>query len=88
MVPLIVEKTEITFLFQPLFKPHACSRIMLPAQERSVMLMKKIAKGTHRNVNYVSRLFQPQNVVPKDAIVKREDSLSKSQKVGSFISLP
>ncbi|PNF23894.1 putative proline--tRNA ligase, mitochondrial [Cryptotermes secundus] len=54
---------------------------MLPAQERSVMLMKKIAKGTHRNVNYVSRLFQPQNVVPKDGIVKREDSLSKSQKL-------
>lgn len=52
------------------------------------MLMKKIAKGTHRNMNYVSRLFQPQNVVPKDGIVKKEDSLSKSQKVGSFVSLP
>lgn len=50
--------------------------------------MKKIAKGTHRNVNYVSRLFQPQNFVPKDGIVKREDSLSKSQKVGSCVSLP
>jgi hypothetical protein len=57
---------------------------MLLAQERSVMLVKKIAKGTHRNVNYVSRLFQPQNVVPKDGNVKNENSLSKSQKVGSF----
>jgi hypothetical protein len=77
--------TEITFLFQPLLKPHACSRIMLPAQERSVRLMKKIAKGTHRNVNYLSKLFQPQNVVPKDGNVKSEDSLSKSQKVGLFV---
>jgi hypothetical protein len=57
-------------------------------QEGSVMLMKKIARGTCRNVNYVSGLFQPQNVLPKDGKVKSEDCLSKSQRVGSYVSLP
>jgi hypothetical protein len=50
-----------------------------------MVLVKKIARGTHRNVNCVSKLFQPQNVVPKDSKVKNEDCLSKSQKVGLFV---
>ncbi|XP_021936027.1 probable proline--tRNA ligase, mitochondrial isoform X2 [Zootermopsis nevadensis] len=54
---------------------------MLPARHRSMVLMKKITRGTHRKVNYVSKLFQPQNVVPKDNKVKNEDCLSKSQKL-------
>jgi len=74
-------------LFQPLLELHACPIIMLAAQQRNVVFVKKIARGTHRNVNYVSRLFQPQNVVPKDGKVKSECSLSKSQKVGCLVSL-
>jgi hypothetical protein len=60
---------------------------MLPAQQRSTALAKGIARGTHRCVNYVSRLFQPQNFVPKDSKVKKEDCLSKSQKVDLFVLL-
>jgi hypothetical protein len=47
-----------------------------------MLLAKKIARGTHRNVNYVSKLFQPHVIAPKDRKVKDEDCLSKSQKVG------
>ncbi|GFG39525.1 hypothetical protein Cfor_00955 [Coptotermes formosanus] len=54
---------------------------MLPAKQRSVVLANRIASGTCRNVNYVSKLFQPQNIIPKDSKVKKEDSLSKSQKL-------
>jgi len=51
------------------------------------MLAKGIAMESHRNVNYVSRLFQPQNFVPKDSQLKKEDCLSKSQKVALFVLL-
>lgn len=70
-----------TFLLQILFESHACPCVMLPAKQRSVVLANRIASGTCRNVNYVSKLFQPQNIIPKDSKVKKEDSLSKSQKV-------
>ena len=48
-------------------------------------MAKGIAMESHRNVNYVSRLFQPQNFVPKDSQLRKEDGLSKSQKVALFI---
>ncbi|XP_069682732.1 probable proline--tRNA ligase, mitochondrial isoform X1 [Periplaneta americana] len=47
----------------------------------SILLMKQIYNRTCRNVNYVSRMFQPRNVVPKNSKVKNEDSLSKSQRL-------
>jgi hypothetical protein len=60
---------------------------MLPVKQRSILLAKEIVMESHRNVNYVSRLFQPQNFVPKDSQLKKEDSLSKSQKVALFALL-
>jgi len=77
----------LTFLLQSLSEPHACPFVMLPAKQRSILLAKGIAKELHRNVNYVSRLFQPQNFVPKDSQLKKEDCLSKSQKVALFALL-
>lgn len=66
-----------TFCFQHSFKREKSTGCATTAFV-AVRLTTKIRTST---MNRISRIFQPLNIVPKNAVVKTQDITSKSQKV-------